>query len=78
VIGRLGALGRNRVPSWYGHCNGWTAAAMRHAEPQHSVTRNGVVFTPTDIKGLLADLYMYTDTEFLGGRLQLSTRQFCT
>jgi hypothetical protein len=56
-----------RTPSWYGHCNGWTAAAMRHAEPQHSVTRNGVVFTPADIKGLLADLYMYTDTEFLGG-----------
>lgn len=56
-----------RTPGWYGHCNGWTAAAMRHAEPQHSVTRNGVVFTPADIKGLLADLYMYTDTEFLGG-----------
>lgn len=56
-----------RTPSWYGHCNGWTAAAMRHAEPQHSVTRNGVVFTPADIKGMLAEIYMYTDTEFLGG-----------
>src|SRR5262245_29805938 len=67
---RRGLFGRfrgPRTPSWYGHCNGWTAAAMRHAEPQHSVTRNGVVFTPADIKGLLADLYMYTDTEFLGG-----------
>lgn len=53
--------------SWYGHCNGWTAAAIRHAEPQKNVTRNGVVFTPADIKGLLAELYMYTDTEFLGG-----------
>ena len=67
---RRGLFGRfrgPRTPSWYGHCNGWTAASMRHAEPQHSVTRNGVVFTPSDIKGLLADLYMYTDTEFLGG-----------
>jgi transglutaminase elicitor len=56
-----------RTPSWYGHCNGWTAAAIRHAEPQNSVTRNGVVFTPADIKGMLAEIYMYTDTEFLGG-----------
>lgn len=57
-----------RVPYWYGHCNGWTAAAIRHAEPQLSVTRNGVVFTPADIKGMLAEIYMYTDTEFLGGQ----------
>lgn len=59
--------GSARVPSWYGHCNGRTAASIRHAEPQRSVTRNGVVFTPADIKGLLAELYMYSDTEFLGG-----------
>ncbi len=70
--GRRGLFGFGRfrgprTPGWYGHCNGWTAAAIRHAEPQHNVTRNGVVFTPADIKGLLADLYMYTDTEFLGG-----------
>ncbi|GIW90192.1 MAG: hypothetical protein KatS3mg109_0624 [Pirellulaceae bacterium] len=61
------ALLAGRVPSWYGHCNGWTAAAIRHAEPQRSVVRNGVVFTPADIKGLLAEIYMYTDSEFLGG-----------
>ena len=55
------------VPTWYGHCNGWTAAAIRHAEPQKSVVRNGVTFTPADIKGLLAEIYMYSDSEFLGG-----------
>ncbi len=66
LFGRL-RMGRNRVPGWYGHCNGWTAAAIRHAEPQHSVVRNGVIFTPADIKGLLAELYMYADSEFLGG-----------
>lgn len=59
--------GNPRVPRWYGHCNGRTAASIRHAEPQRSVTRNGVVFTPADIKGLLAELYMYSETEFLGG-----------
>jgi len=55
------------VPAWYGHCNGWTAAAIRHAAPQFNVRRNGVTFTPADIKGLLAEIYMYRDNEFLGG-----------
>ncbi|HUG70876.1 MAG TPA: hypothetical protein VMM76_24220 [Pirellulaceae bacterium] len=69
---RRGLFGLRRVtveetPHWHGHCNGWTAAAIRHAEPQTSVTRNGVVFTPADIKGLLAEIYMYRDNEFLGG-----------
>lgn len=55
------------VPGWYGHCNGWTSAAIRHAAPEKSVVRNGVRFTPADIKGLLAEIYMYTDAQFLGG-----------
>ena len=72
TIERRGLFGLRRVtvqqtPHWHGHCNGWTAAAIRHAEPQTSVTRNGVVFTPSDIKGLLAEIYMYRDNEFLGG-----------
>jgi Transglutaminase elicitor len=67
--GLFGRIIRTRggVPSWYGHCNGWTAAAIRHAEPQKSVVRNGVTFTPADIKGLLAEIYMYSATEHLGG-----------
>lgn len=69
---RVGLFGRriptrNAVPGWYGHCNGWTAAAIRHAEPQKNVVRNGVTFTPADIKAILADVYMYSSTEFLGG-----------
>jgi len=55
------------VPGWYGHCNGWTAAAIRHAAPEHSVRKNGVQFSPADIKGLLAEIYMYSDSDFLGG-----------
>jgi hypothetical protein len=53
------------VPYWYGHCNGWTSATIRHAEPQQSVERNGVVFTPADIKGLLAEIYIYNENEML-------------
>lgn len=63
----LSRVRMRRNPGWYGHCNGWTAAAIRHAEPQKSVTRNGVTFSPADIKALLAEMYMYCDTEFLGG-----------
>ncbi len=59
--------GRSQTPDWAGHCNGWTAAAIRHAEPQNTVTRNGVKFTPADIKGLLAELYVYSDVVMLGG-----------
>jgi len=55
------------APYWAGHCNGWAAAAIRHAEPRENVVRNGVVFTPADIKGLLAELYVHSETEFLGG-----------
>ena len=74
---RRGLFGRGRtvtrmvstvgVPHWYGHCNGWTAAAMRHAEPQKSVKRNGVEFTPADIKGMLAEIYIYNDHIVLAG-----------
>ena len=56
-----------RIPDWHGHCNGWTAAAIRHAEPQYDVERNGVTFTPSDIKGLLAELYIYNRHAVLDG-----------
>lgn len=64
---RRSSVSRPYTPHWYGHCNGWTAASIRHAEPQRSVKRNGVVFTPADIKGMLAEMYMYSATESLGG-----------
>jgi len=67
LFGRMFARRSRGAPHWYGHCNGWTAAAMRHAEPQRSVTRNGVEFTPADIKGLLAEIYIYNEHIVLGG-----------
>ncbi len=63
-------LSRQRTPDWYGHCNGWTSAAIRHAEPVKSVTINGVTFTPSDIKGLLAEIYIYNHHEVLAGENQ--------
>lgn len=58
---------RMQTPNWHGHCNGWAAAAIRHAEPQRSVQRGGVVFSPADVKALLAELYIYNDIEDLSG-----------
>lgn len=69
---RKGPLGmtwgqKMETPNWHGHCNGWAAAAIRHAEPKTSVKFNGVTFTPADIKGLLAEIYIYNDVEMLAG-----------
>lgn len=65
--GRFRRFNSVGTPYWAGHCNGWTAAAIRHAEPQRPVIRNGVTFRPADIKGLLAELYVYSQHELLAG-----------
>ena len=46
LFGRM--IGRTVMgtPHWHGHCNGWTAASIRHAEPVNSVVQNGVTFSP--------------------------------
>jgi len=67
LFGRTFSFGAARTPNWHGHCNGWAAAAIRHAEPQKSVYRNGVEFDTADIKALLAELYIYNDTAMLAG-----------
>jgi hypothetical protein len=66
-MSRSSVITTEAVPHWYGHCNGWTSAAIRHAEPKKSVQRRGVVFTPADIKGLLAEIYMYNEMQMLAG-----------
>jgi hypothetical protein len=60
-----------RTPYWHGHCNGWAAATIRYAEPQKTVVRNGVSFTPADIKALLAEVHMYQDEVVLAGETSL-------
>ena len=70
ITGPFGAkfrFGWSRTPNWHGHCNGWSAAAIRHAEPQRSVYRNGIEFDTADIKALLAEMYIYNDTAMLTG-----------
>ena len=52
---------------WKGHCNGFSAAAQRHAEPVKDVTRGSTTFSAKDIKALLAEIHMSAKFYFLGG-----------
>ena len=53
---------------WTGHCNGFAAASQRHLEPRFDVIRNGVRFTPADVKTLLTEIHQHVHTYMLGGR----------
>lgn len=68
---RTGVTYSRQIPYWHGHCNGWTAAAIRHPEPSRNVTINGVTFTPKDVKSLLAEMYIYSDIDYLAGEYGL-------
>ncbi|MCP4807935.1 MAG: ComEA family DNA-binding protein [Proteobacteria bacterium] len=58
--------------SWWGHCNGWAAAAILTNEPTESmdVTIGGqnVELTTADQKGLLTESHYSTNSRFYGGR----------
>lgn len=43
--------------SWWGHCNGWAAAACLEAEPVGSLEKEGIRFEVADLKGLLTESY---------------------
>ena len=57
----------NMEVNWYGHCNGFSAAAARHTNPLKAVEKNGVTFTPMQIRALLAEVYMNSIARFVGG-----------
>ena len=58
--------------SWYGHCNGWSAAAILNDEPTEAIVSSigseDVTFTTADIKGLLSETHYSTYSHFFGGR----------
>ncbi|KUF87957.1 Elicitor transglutaminase M81 protein [Phytophthora nicotianae] len=45
------------IPTWFGICHAWAPAAILEAEPACAVERNGTVFEPYDIKGLITLAY---------------------
>lgn len=52
-----GSGGSRKPEAWWGHCNGWAAAAILEPVPARSVQRNGVTLTATDVSGLLSSVY---------------------
>lgn len=52
--------------SWWGHCNGWAAAAIKEVEPRKPVTVQGKKLEVGHVKGLLTELWLTTSSDFLG------------
>jgi len=58
--------------SWWGHCNGWAAAAILTDEPREEITTqikgHDMVWTHGDVKGLLTETHYSTYSRFYGER----------
>ena len=58
--------------SWWGHCNGWAAAAILTNEPRESITFDQgdveIEFTTADQKGLLTEAHYGVHSQFYGER----------
>jgi comEA protein len=58
--------------SWWGHCNGWAAAAILLNEPRESVTFESgdveIEFTTADLKGLMTESHYGVYSQFYGSR----------
>ncbi|MBC7690139.1 MAG: hypothetical protein H7222_00065 [Methylotenera sp.] len=76
-IGKSGALSweaqhhGSRVPgvqSWWGHCNGWAAAAVLFEEPKSSKAVNAVSFGVAEQKALYSEAAMEVSADFFGTR----------
>ncbi len=61
--------GLANVASWWGHCNGWAAAALMVSEPRVPKIINGVTFEIRDQKALLAESWMEFSGDFIGNRV---------
>lgn len=66
--------------NWWGHCNGWAAAACLERNPPQTLSRtvNGKTYslTNTELQGFLAEAYYHADALMSGMRSFLSTKQF--
>ncbi|MBY0472151.1 hypothetical protein K2X30_13370 [bacterium] len=62
--------GLGDVADWWGHCNGWAAAALLTPEPRSSTAVNGVTFGIGDRKALLSETFLEVTGDFLGTRVE--------
>jgi hypothetical protein len=54
---------------WWGHCNGWAAAALLVPEPKGKKSASGLTFEIRDRKALLSEVFMEVTGDFLGTRV---------
>lgn len=52
---------------WFGHCNGWSAAAVRENEPG-ALTAGGIPYDVGDLKGILSEAHYQDNADFEGER----------
>lgn len=52
-----GTAGQHKPEAWWGHCNGWAAAAILEPVAQTDVQVGGVTLTPTDLSALMTAVY---------------------
>lgn len=60
--------GVHGIQGWWGHCNGWSAAAVLVEEPREPRTVNGVEFSVGDQKALLSEAAQAVTADFYGDR----------
>lgn len=51
---------------WWGHCNGWAAAAIKEDEPKKGFAVNGTALATADVKGILSEVWLSTNSLFEG------------
>lgn len=61
--------GLGNIADWWGHCNGWAAAALLVPEPRSPLAINGINFDVADRKALLSEVFLEVTGDFLGTRV---------
>lgn len=62
---------------WWGHCNGYSAAAVLEKEPPADGVSVGVIkLSQEDLKGILAEAYYHADARMLGTRSQIDSSSY--
>ena len=65
---RPGKTAGKCVDTWWGICHAWAVSAILFDEPQRPVTRNGVTFKVNDLKALVSQIGVKTNSRLISGR----------
>lgn len=52
--------------SWWGHCNGWAAAAVKESEPSQKIIIGNTLISPAEQEALLSEAWLTTHSIFVG------------